>query len=1050
MRVPARERRRWRALALMAVPGALLVTSTVQASPPTEPDEQPTVIEVAPVTAAPNLTPETVTAVATDDPSVIDGSYIVVMAADPVVAYEGGEPGLAPTAVAADETLDVEAPAVEAYVDHLEAEQDAALAAAGIADAAQGSTLHVRPERLPGRPHRGPGRGAAAPARRRLRDPEHDAPAGHRHLGALPRLVGAGRAVVVGHHRRGRGRRRHRHRHLARAPVRRRRRLVRRAGGLRRTCRASSATPRSTPPTPRSTCNNKLLGAYDFRDAYKTAVTPTTGPNAGRFPEPYNSARDYDGHGTHTATTAVGNAGVSATLYGIDRGVVSGIAPRARLIAYSVCGSAGCVESDLVAAIDQAVQDGVQVINYSIGSATPSVTGADDLAFLFAADANVWVATSNGNTGPGPGTGGSPSSAPWVTSVGASTHDRNFSSTARLGNGRLAVGVSITTGTGGTKPLVDAATLGNPLCLPNRPGVPVGSPAFSASVTGKIVLCFRGNNARVDKSRVVAGAGGAGMILYNINDVQALITDSHWVPSIHVNLTTGQAIKSYIASAGAAARASITDSKKVRSQGSVMADFSSRGPNRAAADIIKPDVTAPGVNILAGESPTPDLGDDAPGKPGELFQSISGTSMSSPHVAGLFALLREYHPDWTAAMAKSAVMTTARQNVVKENVSTPADPFDMGAGFVDPAGRPAAAGSMFSPGLVYNAELFDYYGFLCDVAPEVIIDFGTTCAAIAGGGYPTTARDLNLASIGVSNIVGSQTVQRTVTSVAAGTRTFVAEVEAPDGFDVTVEPSSIRLAPGESATYTVTLLRTDAPFNAWSFGALTWTSGGYEVRSPIAAQPTVFAAPDAVQGEGVDGTVTVPVRFGYTGAYTAGAHGPVPTTRTAGTVTQDPNQIFNPPIRPGTTAVPITVTGSAFLRIALNTADLTPPNPATDIDLYLYNSAGVRVGASGAGSTAELIEVVLPANGTYTLYVHGWSVPGGSTGFSLRSWSVPLTPGTGALTIESAPASAVTGADGEVVASWSGLAADDSYLGAVSHAGAGGELLGLTLVEIET
>ena len=205
-----------------------------------------------------------------------------------------------------------------------------------------------------------------------------------------------------------------------------------------------------------------------------------------------------------------------------------------------------------------------------------------------------------------------------------------------------------------------------------------------------------------------------------------------------------------------------------------MADFSSRGQNRAAPDIIKPDVTAPGVNILAGASPTP-YDPAGTGAPGQLFQAISGTSMSSPHVAGLFALLRQAHPDWSAAMAKSAVMTTARQDVTKEDASTPADPFDMGAGHVDPAGRPSRGGSMFSPGLVYDVGLFDYYGFLCDAAPSVFPDPDATCAALEGGGYATTAANLNLASIGDASFVGSTTVQRTVTSVNGSTRRYIVD-----------------------------------------------------------------------------------------------------------------------------------------------------------------------------------------------------------------------------------------------------------------------------------
>ena len=324
------------------------------------------------------------------------------------------------------------------------------------------------------------------------------------------------------------------------------------------------------------------------------------------------------------------------------------------------------------------------------------------------------------------------------------------------------------------KPLVDAADLGNELCDPAQP--------FSASVAGKVVVCLRGGVDRVAKSLAVLEAGGAGMILYNPNDAQALVTDSHWVPSTHVNFTTGRPSRR-TSTPPAPVRA--PRSRRVspgRPRVRSMADFSSRGSNPVAPDVIKPDVTAPGVNILAGNTPFPGAG-----APGQLFQAISGTSMSSPHVAGLFALLRQAHPDWTAAMAKSAVMTTARQDVVKEDAATPADPFDMGAGHVDPSGKPSTAGSMFNPGLVYDADLFDYFAFLCGADTSVFIDPGSTCGQLEGAGQSTVPADLNLASIGASSIAGSTTVHRTVTSVADGRRTFAASVEAPAGFEVTVD-----------------------------------------------------------------------------------------------------------------------------------------------------------------------------------------------------------------------------------------------------------------------
>jgi subtilisin family serine protease len=1021
-------RHRWRALVIAALPCALLVTTTANAASRPEDPGQPVELPDPAPTPSPNVDTPPPPAEGPAATQAAPDSYIVLMTADPVVAYDGGEPGLAATALAPDEKLDTTDPAVEQYVDHLEAEQQDVLAASGVDASAKGASytyvlsgfeatlttaqvaaLERQPE-------------VAKVVPNTMRHPTTDNSGNFLGLSAPkgPWASGLkGDNVVVGVIDTGiwpehpsfadDGS----YSHLSDYD------------GL--PCQFGT-TPGNANDKP-FMCNNKLLGARDMRTAYKANIG---------F-EVYNSARDYQGHGTHTASTAAGNAGVHASMFGVDRGVVSGIAPRARVIAYSVCGEQGCFTSDLTGAVDRAVADGVDVINFSIGGGA-SLPDLTDLAFLFAADANVWVATSNGNDGPGAATTGSPAAVPWVTAVGASTQNRTFMGTIRLGNGQLATGARVAGGTNGAKRLVDAATLGNELCDPAKP--------FSINITNMVVLCRRGLPAgRAAAGKSVLDRGGAGMILYNQrNDNQTLVVDPHWLPAVLVTPSTAQGIKAYIAAAGSAARATLVQGKAVPAQGSVMADFSSRGENPAFPDIIKPDVTAPGVNILAGNSMTPEV---ASGPPGQLFQVISGTSMSSPHVAGLFALLRQAHPDWTAAMAKSALMTTARQDVVKET-QAPADPFDMGAGHVDPSGQPSKAGSYFSPGLVYDAALEDYLGFLCDADPSIFASPASTCSALANAGVPTTATDLNEPSIGASTVVGTTTITRTVTSVADKTRRFNASVEAPDGFDVTVEPSSLRLAPGESGTFTVTFTNTGAPIDAWRFGALTWTAGKYVVRSPIAVKASEFAAPESVSGQGTEGSVTVPVQFGYDGEYAANAHGPVPTTRIGGTVVQDPDQTFDPDVPTGTTAVPIEVSGSAFLRIALDTADLTPPNPNTDIDLYLYDQDGNRVAASTAGGTNELIELALPADGTYTLYVHGWQVIGGTADFSVRTWSVPIEPGTGALTIESAPAAAVVGATGEVVASWTGLEPGDEYLGAISHTTTGGALLGLTLVDITT
>ncbi len=769
------------------------------------------------------------------------------------------------------------------------------------------------------------------------------------------------------------------------------------------------------------TCNNKLLGARQIIPTYRALI----GADADEF----DSARDDDGHGTHTASTAAGNAGVQSEIFGIDRGVISGVAPRARVIAYKGLGKLGGFGSDLAAAIDQAVADGVDVINYSIGSGAGPL-GPDDIAFLFAADAGVHVATSAGNSGPGAETVGSPAWVPWLTAVGASTQNRTWQGSASSSDGWEFFGASITGGTDEVT-LVDAADAGDELC-----NIGALDPTV---VEGNIVLCLRGAIARAAKSAAVAEAGGVGMILYNPDDTMALVTDNHSVPSVHVNFTDGSTIKDYVASAGAASVAQINGGVFTPIDAPWMADFSSRGPNAISADIIKPDVTAPGVNILAGASPVHN-GADAQG---ELFQSISGTSMSSPHVAGLFALIKQAHPDWSPAAAKSALMTTAYQQVAKEDGTTLADPFDMGAGHVDPSGRAAGRNSIFNPGIIYDAGFLEYLGFLCDAEPSALSP--TTCPFLESIGVPTNASDLNLASIASSNVPVEQTFTRTVTNVAPGRLVFRAAVDAPPGFEVTVSPDRIIVPRGRSATYEVTITNVGAPANTWKYGSITLQGPrGYAAYSPIAVKAEALAAPSSVEGSGVDGSAAFDVTFGYTGDYTAAAHGLEAAVVINDNVVQDPDQDFDP-ADGFSDAHEFATSGAAFVRFAM------PPDAVPtvdhDIDLFLADSAGNIVAESTNGGTNELIEIALPPDDIWTLYVHGWQTVDASADYTLYAWIVSATPG-GNMTIDSAPASAVSGTVEPIDVSWTGAADGEWHLGAVSHSDANG-LLGLTLVEVD-
>ena len=150
----------------------------------------------------------------------------------------------------------------------------------------------------------------------------------------------------------------------------------------------------------------------------------------GLLPDEYTSARDDDGHGTHTSSTSAGNANVAASIFGVPRGTISGIAPRAHVIMYKVCGAQGCFSSDSAAAVQQAILDGVNVINFSISGGTNPYSDAVELAFLDAYNAGVFVAASAGNSGPAAET--TAHRGPWVTTVAASTQNRAFENTATV------------------------------------------------------------------------------------------------------------------------------------------------------------------------------------------------------------------------------------------------------------------------------------------------------------------------------------------------------------------------------------------------------------------------------------------------------------------------------------------------------------------------------------------------------------------------------------------------------------------------------------------
>ena len=764
-----------------------------------------------------------------------------------------------------------------------------------------------------------------------------------------------------------------------------------------------------------SHCNQKLITARYFTEGFGGAA----GIKAA-FPYEFVSARAADGHGVHTAGTAAGNYGVAASVNGIALGSISGMAPRARVAVYKTCwgvGEGGCPNSDNVAAIDQAVADGVDVINFSISGTSTNFRDPVEIAFLFAADAGVFVAASAGNSGPTASTVAHPS--PWITTVAASTHDRFYAGSVTLGNGAVYNGASLT-GPVGPAPLV----------LASASGMAAGDPARlcflnalePAKVAGKIVVCDRGVNARTEKSQEVKRAGGIGMVLVNTG-ANSINADLHFVPTVHLDVSARAALNAYAATAGATASLSQGVASVGLVNAPLMASFSSRGPLLAGAgNLLKPDITAPGVDVLAAFSPAEN---------GRDFDFLSGTSMSSPHMAGLAALMKQKYPTWSPMAIKSALMTTAYQTVrTGPNVGAaiPSGPFAYGAGHVD-------INKAVNPGLVFDSGFNDWLGFLCGT--QLPVSFCTSA------GVPVLdPSNLNVPSIAIGSMVGTQTVTRTVTNVSGAKATFTASSSGLGGMTVTVSPASFTLNAGQTQTLTVNFATGGAALNTYGLGAIVWTSDkGHVVRIPAVIRPVAMAAPTAVSGTG---SVSYSVKFGYTGAFATGLRGLVAPQIVSGIVTQDPDQTFVPGDPAGTVAIQVTIpAGTTYARFALFDADVAA---GSDIDLYVFDSAGSQVGTSGSGTSAEEVNLNNPAAGVYTVYVHGWGLPSGNSPFKLHSWLLGSTAaGNATLT---APVAAVAGTTGIITVTPAAALAAGKYLGSVTYSGAAG-LPAPTIVRID-
>lgn len=573
-------------------------------------------------------------------------------------------------------------------------------------------------------------------------------------------------------------------------------------------------------------CNDKLIGVYDYTN------------------EADEIGLDVDGHGTHVASVAAGNQ--RTTLVGItatEEISLSGVAPRANIISYKVCRADdpdtefeedGCPNSAILQAIDQAVDDGVQLLNLSLGSesADPWVRSTSR-ELLDARALGLLAITSAGNEGPGVGTVGSPADAPWTLSVANTTHDRQFQNGAiNLAGGNaqppgdlLGVGLA---GAFGPARIVHARDFGNALCGAGEPELQptcdgntgLSNPFAPGTFNGEIVVCDRGTYGRIEKGFNLRAAGAGGYILANTDaQGESIVGDDHCLPAVHVGAANGDLLRNWL-DAGGEPTGEIAGLTRVQrdAAGDILVPSSSRGPNASVVDLLKPEIAAPGNNILGAS------------QIGEGSAFLSGTSFSSPHVVGAAALIKSAYPGYTASDIHSILVSSAVNDGMRDSDGvTPATTFGVGAGRARP-----------------------------DLAVRAGLSFAVTAqqflaADPAAGGAP---RDLNLPALQDNACIGECTFIRTVTDKLGG-GAWQASATGPDGLSVEVSPPTFELAAGESETLSITINVSELPelVGLWVHGAVLLTpldSTVSTTRIPFAVNSQNGDLPDRIVIDNAD------------------------------------------------------------------------------------------------------------------------------------------------------------------------------------------------------
>ncbi|XP_031274460.1 subtilisin-like protease SBT5.6 [Pistacia vera] len=557
----------------------------------------------------------------------------------------------------------------------------------------------------------------------------------------------------------------------------------------------------------------------------------------------YLSPRDKHGHGTHTASTVAGRRVANVSVFGLARGTASGGAPLARLAIYKVCWAIPqeemavgntCLPEDMLAGIDDAIRDGVDVMSISVGF--PRTFFAEDAianGALHAAKKNIVVVCAAGNSGPAPAT--LSNDYPWIITVGASSLDRDILGSLVLGNGLKIMGETTPYGLEKKHPLVYAPDVVVPAVAENESAHCLPGSLDPKKVKGKVVFCMIGLGMTVGKVVEVKRAGGAGYILGNTaDDGDTLLFDFHVLPGTAVSSNDANKIIQYIKSTKNPT-AIINRGKTVfNSQPAPsMASFSSRGPNPIDPNLLKPDITAPGLNILAAWSEGDSVTTLSSDKRFVKYNFQSGTSMATPHVAAVAALLKVVHPKWSSAAIRSAIMTTAgsrnnRGEPITDQLGQIATPFMFGSGHI----RPTKA---VDPGLVYDASYEDYLLYICSIGtdkPEPKFKFPEN---------PPSPVNLNYPSFAIPKLNGTVIVKRTVTNVAGdGKSVYFFRSKPPMGISVKATPSVLFFNHvGQKRSFPIKVktrggMARNYLKNEYGFGWYSWNDGLHNVRSPMA------------------------------------------------------------------------------------------------------------------------------------------------------------------------------------------------------------------------